>query len=383
VKKRAYDIVIIGGGITGNALAFELAKRGRSDILVIEKNYLTSGSTGRCGAGIRQQWGTVLNATLARDSTHLFENLEEYTGYDGDCGLTQGGYLIVAYTEAEWAQFRKNVDLQQSLNIPVQKLDPKGAKEVVPHLNTDGLIGATFCPTDGHANPFHCTFAYAQGAERMGVEIATYTEVTGLRTSGDKIVGVETSKGSVEAGTVINAAGFNASKIAKMAGVDVPVLPERHQILITEPVNHIQNPMVISFYHHIYCQQTPHGSFIMGIGDPSEPVSYNIHSSWKFLEDCATQVTNVLPILRNIRIVRQWAGLYDMSPDRNPIIDEMKGLSGFYTVAGFSGHGFMVAPKTAIIIAQHLTGEKPDINIGLFSANRFQTGQLLLEPSVV
>jgi sarcosine oxidase subunit beta len=168
-----------------------------------------------------------------------------------------------------------------------------------------------------------------------------------------------------------------------MAGVDVPVLPERHQILITEPVNHIQDPMVISFCHHFYCQQTPHGSFIMGIGDPSEPVSYNILSSVKFLEDCATQVTGVLPILKNIRIVRQWAGLYDMSPDRNPIIDEMEGVSGLYTVAGFSGHGFMVAPKTAIIIAQHLTGEKPDIDIHLFSADRYQTGQLLLEPSVV
>jgi sarcosine oxidase subunit beta len=381
--KKAYDVVIIGGGITGCALAFELAKRGRKDVLVIEKQYLTSGSTGRCGAGIRQQWGTVLNATLARDSTYLFEHLEEYTGYEGDCGLNQGGYLMVAYTEGEWAQFQKNVELQQSLNIPVQKLDPKGAKEVVPHLNTDGLLGATYCSTDGHANPFHCTFAYAKGAKRIGVEFATYTEVTRLRKTGERIAGVETSAGYVEAGIVVNAAGFNASKIAGMAGVDVPVLPERHQILITEPVNHIQNPMVISFHHHIYCQQTPHGSFIMGIGDPSEPVSYNIQSSWKFLEDCATQVINVLPVLKNIRIVRQWAGLYDMSPDRNPVIDEMKGVSGFYTAAGFSGHGFMVAPKTAIIIAQHLAGEKPDIDINLFSANRYATGQLLLEPAVV
>lgn len=381
--KKAYDIVIIGGGITGCALGFELAKRGRKDILIIEKKYLTSGATGRCGAGIRQQWGTVLNATLARDSTYLFENLEEYTGYKGNCGLNQGGYLIVAYTEAEWAQFQKNLELQHGLNIPVQKLDPQGAKEIVPHLNTEGLYGATFCPTDGHADPFHCTFAYAKGAERMGVDIATYTEVTGLRTDGDKIVGVETDKGYVQAGTVINASGYNASVITKMVGMDVPVYPERHQILITEPVNHIQDPMVISFHYHFYCQQTPHGSFIMGIGDPTEPVSYNIRSSWKFMEDCATQVTHALPILKNIRIVRQWGGLYDMSPDANPVIDEMKGISGLYTVAGFSGHGFMVAPKTAIIIAQQLTGEKPDIDLHLFSADRYETGELLLEPSVV
>jgi sarcosine oxidase subunit beta len=168
-----------------------------------------------------------------------------------------------------------------------------------------------------------------------------------------------------------------------MVGLDVPVFPERHQILITEPVNHIQGPMVISFHYHFYCQQTPHGSFIMGIGDPSEPVSYNIKSSWKFLEDCATQVTGILPILKNIRIVRQWGGLYDMSPDRNPVIDEMKGVNGLYTVAGFSGHGFMVAPKIAIILAQKLTGEKMDIDLHLFSADRYETGELLLEPSVV
>jgi sarcosine oxidase subunit beta len=383
VKKNAYDIVIIGGGIIGCALAFELAKRGRKDILVIEKNYLSSGATGRCGAGIRQQWGTVLNATLARDSTRIFEHLEEYTGYEGNCGLNQGGYLFVAHTTAEWTQFQKNLVLQHSLDIPSIKLTPQEAKELVPHLNTEGLFGATFCQTDGHADPFHCTFAYAKGAEKMGVEIATYTEVTGLRVAGDKITGVETSKGYVETATVINATGYNASKITQMAGLDVPVFPERHQILITEPVNRIQDPMVVSLHYRFYCQQTPHGSFIMGIGDPTEPVSYNINASWKFLEDCATQVTGVLPILKNIRIVRHWAGLYDMSPDRNPIIDEMKGVSGFYTAAGFSGHGFMVAPKIAILIAQKLTGEKMDIDLRLFSSDRYETGELLLEPSVV
>jgi len=381
--KKAYDIVIIGGGITGCALAFELAKRGRKDILVVEREYLTSGATGRCGAGIRQQWGTELNATLARDSIRIFEHLEEYTNYNGMCGLNQGGYLIVAYTEGEWKQFQKNVELQRRLGIPVQMLDAKGAKEAVPHLDTDGLYGATFCQTDGHADPFHCTFAYAKAAERLGVEFATYTEVKGLKTAGGKIVGVETTKGYVEAGTVINAAGGDAGTIAKMAGVDVPISPERHQILITEPVNHIQDPMVISFHYHFYCQQTPHGSFIMGVGDPTEPISFNIQSSWKFMEDCATQVTSVLPLLKKLRIVRQWGGLYDMSPDRNPIIDEMEGVAGLHMVAGFSGHGFMVAPKTAIIIAQKLTGEKPDIDVNLFSAKRYQTGELLREPSVV
>jgi sarcosine oxidase subunit beta len=250
-------------------------------------------------------------------------------------------------------------------------------------LNTEGLYGATFCPTDGHADPFHCTFAYAKAAERLGVEISTYTEVMGLRTAGDKIAGVETAKGYVEAKTVVNACGFNAAVVAQMAGVDVPVKPERHQILITEPVAQVQGPMVMSFSYNLYCQQTPHGSFIMGIGDPSEPAGFNIRSSWKFLEDCSTVAVRILPLLKELRIVRQWAGLYDMSPDRSPIIDEMKGVKEFYTVAGFSGHGFMVAPMTAIILAQKLTGEPPSIDLNLFSADRYQTGKLLIEPSVV
>ena len=110
--KKAYDVIIIGGGIVGCAVAFELAKRGRSDILLIDKEYLSSGATGRCGAGIRQQWGSMLNATLAVESTHIFETLEDYTGYDRSCGLNQSGYLLLAYTEKEWEQFHKNVELQ-------------------------------------------------------------------------------------------------------------------------------------------------------------------------------------------------------------------------------------------------------------------------------
>ena len=381
--KNAYDIIIIGGGIVGCSLAFELARRGRKDILIIEKEYLTSGATGRCGAGVRHQWGTALNIQLARDSIRILENLNEYTGYEKDCGLRQGGYLILAYTETEWEQFNKNYELQRSLGVPVEKLDPIGAKDIVPHLNTEGLIGAMFCGKDGFTDPFHCTFAYAKGAKRMGVDIVTYTEVIGINIDNEKITGVKTTKGTFYSNMVINATGGHAPQIMQMVGLDIPIFPERHPILVTEAVNHIQDPMIISFFHRFYCQQTPHGSFVMGIGDPNEPVSYNIKANWSFLELCTSKILNTLPVLKDIRLVRQWAGLYDMTPDRNQIIDEAEGVSGLYTIAGFSGHGFMVAPKTSIIFAQHLCGEKEDIDISLFSAKRYKTGELLLEPSVV
>ena len=381
--KKSYDVVIIGGGIVGCSVAFELAKRGRKDVLIIEQGYLTSGATGRCGAGIRQQWGSVLNATLAVESTHIFENLEEYTGYDYSCGLNQGGYLLVAYTEKEWEQFHKNLEVQHALGIESYAVDLQGAKEIVPHINTEGMYGACFCAKDGHADPFHCTFAYAKGATRLGVDIETYTTVTGLKVENGRIHTVQTDKGDVTAKMVINCAGGHAAQLAALINDELPIFPERHQILISEPVAHIMDPMVMSFHRHFYIQQTPHGSVITGIGDPTEPVSFNIRSSWQYLEENAHLVTQTLPAFRNLRVVRQWAGLYDMSPDRNPIINEAKEAAGFITIAGFSGHGFMVAPRTAVLLANHLTGQEDSLDIKRFSADRYRTGELLLEPSVV
>ena len=381
--KKFYDIIIIGGGIIGCSIAFELAKRGRTDVLVIEQEYLTSGATGRCGAGIRQQWGSILNATLAVESTHIFENMEEYTGYSESCGLNQGGYLLVAYTEKEWEQFHKNLEVQHSIGIDSYAVDLDGIKEIVPHINTDGMYGACFCAKDGHADPFHCTYAYAKGALRMGVEIETYTTVTGLTVEKDRIHAVQTSKGEISANTVLNCTGGHAAKMAALVGDELPILPERHQILITEPVAHIMDPMVMSFHRHFYVQQTPHGSVIMGIGEPSEPVSYNIRSSWQYLELNAHLITQTLPAFRNLRVVRQWAGLYDMSPDRYPIINHAKKAKGFITIAGLSGHGFMIAPRVAILVANHLTEKDDSLDIKQFSADRYETGELLLEPSVV
>jgi sarcosine oxidase subunit beta len=381
--KKSYDVVIIGGGIIGCSIAFELAKRGRNDVLVIEREYLTSGATGRCGAGIRQQWGSVLNATLSVESTYIFENLEQYTGYGGDCGLNQGGYLLVSYTEKEWEQFQLNLDVQHSVGIDSYAVGLDGVREIVPHINTDGMYGATFCAKDGHADPFHCTFAYAKGAQRLGVDIATYTTVTGFITEGGRISAVQTNKGDVSAKVVVNAAGGHAAQIAALVRDELPILPERHQILITEPVAHIMNPMVMSFHRHFYVQQTPHGSVIMGIGDPNEPAGHDIYASWQFLEHGAWLITQTLPAFRNLRVVRQWAGLYDMSPDRNPIINEAGEANGFFTVAGFSGHGFMVAPRTAILVANYLTGIEDSLDIKRFSVERYKTGKLLLEPSVV
>jgi len=378
--KRA-DIVIIGGGIIGCSIAYNLAKKGCKNVVLFEKNSLASGATGRCGAGIRQQFGTKMNCILARESIKIFENLSQELDYDIE--LNQGGYLILAYTEKEVNQFKKNVALQQSLDIDVRFITVKEAKKVVPPLNTEDILAATFCPTDGHANPFKTNFAYAEAAQRLGVKIYTFTEVNEIETEDNRIVAVYTDKGKILTPTVINAAGGYSEVIGKMVGVDLPVYSQRHQILITEPVDPLFKPMLMSFSRNFYCQQTPHGSIIMGFGDPNEPKGDNIGTSWQFAREMAQKMTTVVPLLKEVSMVRQWAGLYNVSPDAQPILGEHPQVGGFYMAIGFSGHGFMLAPVASKLIAELILEGKTSLPIDKLDIGRFERGELILEPSVV
>lgn len=380
--KNKAAVVIIGGGVNGCSIAYNLAKMGERDVVVLERRFLAAGATGRCGAGVRQQWGTEMNCLLARDSMKILENMNEILETKRDIELKQGGYLLLAYSEKEMTQFRQNIALQNRLGIPSRLITPEEAREIVPYLNTERLLGGAFCAKDGHANPFLVTQAYADAARRLGVEIYTNTEVTGIRRENGRIVGVETNKGYIATEKVVNAAGGYSHLIGEMVGLDLPVYAERHQILVTEPVEEMQGPMVMSFSYNIYCQQSPHGSFIMGFGDPNEPRDYNIRSSWQFLEEMAEKATWLLPPLKHLRVVRQWSGLYNMTPDRQPILAESRKVPGFYNAIGYSGHGFMISPMVGIHMAEVIFGREPSMALNL-DEERFERGELILEPSVV
>lgn len=380
--KNKAEIVIIGGGVIGASIAYNLANKGMKDIVVLEKNYIVSGSTGSCGAGIRQQWGTKMNCLLSKKSMEIFENMNELLDPKRDIELKQGGYLLLAFSERELEQFKENVKLQHSLGIPSELLTIKEAKEIVPQLNTEGITGATYCPTDGHANPFRVTQAYVEAAQRKGVKFYTYTKAEDIITEKNKIKKVITDQGEIETNKVVNAAGGFSKEVSGLAGIEIPTKSERHEILVTEQVNPILKPMVMSFSYNIYCQQTPDGSFIMGYGDPDEPESHNIKSSWQFLEEMSKKASQLLPFLKKIRVIRQWAGLYNITPDAQPILDEATDLEGFFMAVGFSGHGFMIAPITGILMSEMILGEELSIDIEL-DLERFESGRLILEPSVV
>lgn len=377
------DAVVIGGGIIGCATAYKLARLGMRRVVVLERSFLASGSTGRCGAGVRCQWGTEMNCRLAWESIRQFERLGEELDYPGGIEFKQGGYLILAFGERQWEQFKRNVALERRLGIPVDTLTPEEARRVVPHLAAPGLVGATFCPQDGHCNPFKTVDAYARAARRLGVDIRTYAGATAIEAGGGGVQAVRTAAGRIATPLVLDAAGPYAGVVSRLAGLELPVYTERHQILVSEPVERMQEPMVISFFHGLYCQQVPNGNFIMGVGDPNEPKGFNIGHSWQFLEEIAHIVTGLLPALAGLRVVRQWSGLYCITPDRQPILGEIPSLRGFFVAAGFSGHGFMIAPMVAEVTAQMMAGQKTTLDVGMLDIGRFARGELIVEPSVV
>ena len=380
---KTASCVIIGGGISGVSIAYNLAKKGMKDIVLLEKGFLSSGSTGRCGAGIRMQWGTEMNCSFAKYSVGFFETANEELEYEGDIEFKQGGYLIVASTEKEEIQFKKNLEVQKKLGIKSSFLTPAEAKKIIPYMDETKIRCATFCQQDGHLNPFTVTDAYARAAERLGVNIYKFTEVTGIDTESGKITAVHTTKGTISTPMVVVAAGGYSKKICDMVNVKLPLYPERHQILVTEPVEPIQGPMFMSFSQNIYCQQTPHGSFIIGRGDANEPRDFNMNASWRFMEEMAKTTCELLPLLKNLRVVRQWAGLYEMTPDRQPIYGRVPELEGLILAAGFSGHGFMFGPATGLVISETIMGETPSLPIHLLDRDRFARGEEQWEPSVV
>jgi len=380
VPGKTYDAVIVGAGVIGTAVGYYLTKRGIRDVLILDKGYVSCGATGRCGAGVRQQWGLEMNCRLAKMSVDMFTGLSEELGEDIE--FEQSGYLVLAYDDDTVELYRKNLKLQNSLGIPARLVTPGEAREIVPVLNIEGLVAATYCPTDGHANPFKTNFAYAHAAVREGCELHTFELVTGFETDAKGVRAVTTDKGRYATRTVVNCAGGHAAKVGELAGLKLDCFPERHQILVTEPYERLFDPMVISFVHHLYCQQVVHGAFLMGLGMPEAP-GFNDDSGWEFIEAMARAVTSLLPILAGVRVIRQWAGLYTKTPDAQPILGEHPDLAGFYNAVGFSGHGFMIAPATASLTAEAVAcGCTPEL-IAPLDAKRFERGDLVLEPNVV
>ena len=231
--RTSAEVVIVGGGCMGASVAYHLTRRGLTDIVLIEREaMLATGSTGRNAGGFRHQFSNAANISLSIESIRLLERFEDEVGYAAD--VHQHGYLFLLSSAASVAAFQSHVALQRRMGVDVAWLDPAEASSVAPGITTDGLLGATFCARDGIADPNGVTMGFAKAAEAAGAEIWRGTEVTGIESANGRITGVTTTRGSVSSRVVVNAAGPQAGLVARLAGVELPVLPYRRHIFIAQ-----------------------------------------------------------------------------------------------------------------------------------------------------
>jgi sarcosine oxidase subunit beta len=372
------DILIIGAGIVGCSLAYQLALQGASRVAVVDKDLICSGSTGRSAGGIRQQFATDLNIRLSLESIRMFERMPEELGVDP--GFRRVGYLFLASTEAELGLFRQNVALQQRHGVPVQMVGPDDIRRLVPFVQLDGILGGTYCPTDGYAAPYEVTMGYAAAARRHGVTIHEQRAVTTVLQQSGRVVGVETASGPIHAPVVVNAAGAFAGQIGDMAGADVPVRPYRRQLFTTLPVPAFtpEPPLTIDYHRNWYFRGELGGCLFSGPKD--EESTFNTNVDWEHLAESVEQAVVRLPLLAEAEIHRGWAGLYEISPDNNAILGPVPELEGFYVAGGHSGHGFQHGPIVGKLMAELILTERTTIDIGALGIERFRTGKAVLEP---
>jgi sarcosine oxidase subunit beta len=382
VTESDADVVVIGAGIMGLSVAYHLAAdHGLKRVVVLDAGYLCGGASGRNGGGVRAQWSSEINIRLMRESLALFREFAER--HHINTWFRAGGYLFLARSSASASELAKNVELQNRCGVQSELLEPKGISELVPELSAEGVLVASYNARDAVVFPWPFVWGYAESARALGVAIRPFTRVVGIETRGRSIVAVATEHGRIHTSVVVNACGAQSPDIARMLGIDLPTHPHRHEICSTEPLKPWLKPLVADLSDGLYFSQSIRGEIVGGIGNERVPSGPDQRSSARFLALYAHALTRACPRLGAVKVLRQWAGLYDISPDANPIIGPVDTVDGFFLLSGFMGHGFMMAPvvgqRVAACIARGTSGELFE----RWSLNRFATGRLLKEGMII
>ncbi|MEM2839759.1 MAG: FAD-binding oxidoreductase [Thermoplasmata archaeon] len=368
--KSSYDCVIIGAGITGLMVGYELCRRGMTDILLIERSYIGSGASGRNGGGVRAQWTTKENIQIAKESIDRFKRLSAELGYN--IWFRQGGYLFLAENEKQVEILRNNVRFHNEHGVRTRFVERDELNDIVPELDAGTFLAGAFNPKDGTLFPFPLLWGLRDRILDMGGEIATWTEVKGIGVDNGRVECVDTSAGRVSTEKVLNASGKWSSVVGEMAGVKIPTKPYRHEILVTEPLEPFLDPMVVTMTNKLYMSQSMRGELIGGISDPVEVPSGSWASSIRFAQRMSREILRLFPRLGAVNILRQWAGSYDVSPDNSPILGAVREPEGFYLACGYSGHGLMISPKVGQMMADLIAKGRKDPLLANLSIERFE-----------
>ncbi len=384
------DVIIIGGGIIGTAIGYHLTKEGKQ-VTVIEKEDLASGATGACDQFIiMQSKKPGIHLEIAMESSRLYHQLVQELEEDIEHHETGG--LIVIENETELEVMEDRVDKQKAGGLEVEILDIKEAQKYQPLL-ADDLVGAAYCPWDGHVSPLKTSKAFARFIESHGGELMLNTEVTGIKQENNMVTGVKTPYGDVEAEIVVNAAGCHAPEIGKMVGLDIPIRPRRGQLVVTEAVPEFMprtalstkylaakhnpeilddvNPKARELGVGLAMEQTQKGNLLFG--STREFVGFDTSVTRDGIMEVLKNAVNIYPRLRDLHVIRTFAGLRPATPDGLPVLGHVGGPEGFIMAAGHEGDGICLAPVTGRMMAEYICGKDPGYDLELFSLDRFQT----------
>jgi sarcosine oxidase, subunit beta len=376
------DVAIVGGGIMGLSLAYQLTLLSKLKVVVLEKSYLVAGASGRNGGGIRMQWGDVGNVALMMESIELCRRLAQDLGIN--LWFRQGGYLFVARTEAGEKRLQRNAEVHKQLGAPTRLLTGAEAQEIVPELRVADVRLAAFNPEDGVVFPWPFVWGYAAQAQRRGAIVRTHTEADRIEPVADGMRLHLSTGESLRAHTVVNATGAWSVQLNHRLGVHLPNRPHRHEILSTEPLKPFLDPLVVDLATGLYFSQSTRGEIVAGItmpddgGDdspaPGVPPPIRLDSSRRFLSALGRAMVRLLPITTSVKVLRQWSGPYDVSPDGDAIVGRTPGLPQLVQVCGFTGHGFMMAPAVGRLLARYLAlGERHPM-LDRWDPGRFAAG---------
>jgi sarcosine oxidase subunit beta len=379
--KPAYDVVIVGGGVHGLATAYYLAtNHGITNVAVLEKSYIGSGGSGRNTAIVRSNYLTPEGSRFYDRSVKLYEGLADDLNFN--VMFEQRGHMTLAHTDASLRTMRWRAEVNKLEGIDSSVIDPDEIKRLAPFIDTSDhprypILGALWHPPGGIVRHDAVVWGYARGAAAHGVHLHQGTELLDIDVSDGKVVGVETSRGRISTPTVINCTAGWATLIADMAGVRLPITTRPLQAAVTEPVKQFLHPVIVSGSLHTYVSQTARGELVFGASvDPF--ASYSTRGSLEFTTGLARHVLELMPSLGNMRLLRQWAGLCDMTPDFGPIIGPTS-VAGFYVDVGWGTYGFKAGPVAGEAVAAMIASGRPGELIDSFGLERFSAGHLTAE----